>query len=295
MGTFGRSAPSIATMTRHLLALLLVPVLALVGGASAWAQSRGADATVLPVLNRSNGKVEALLLLEPTDATAPVARWRFGGGALDARFGVQAGGSLGLVCNQTNGMFSAISSLSGNCMLATLGQTGSRVNAGVGFDRNGYRVGASIGSGRAGLPAWLAPSAAGSQITQNDLSIYGQRSLGRDGFVAIGGNVARARLLPLGAVPSAWSEQWNSRSLSIGAGIGNVSANIVGRVVDVPGQPSNFESLGVGINWRTPWSGQLSVGAENIVTRGRNPFAPNNAAGTKSEGTVPYVRYEQDL
>ncbi len=283
-------------MTRRLLALLLAPVLAIAGGAPAWAQSRAADATVLPVLNRSNGKVEALLLLEPTDAAAPVARWRFGGGALDARFGVQAGGSLGLVCNQTSGMFSAISSLSGNCMLATLGnQASQRVNAGVSFDRNGYRVGAGLGSGRTTLPSWLAPSAAGSQITQNDLSIYGQRSLGRDGFVAIGGNVARARLLPLGAMPSAWSEQWNSRSLSIGAGLGNFSANIVGRVVDVPGQPSNFESLGVGINWRTPWSGQLSVGAENIVTRGRNPFAPNNAASGKSDGTVPYVRYEQDL
>lgn len=288
-------------MTRHLLALLLVPVLAITGLASARAQTAPATArdtgsTVLPVLNRSNGKVEALLLLEPASAPGSVARWRFGGGSLDARFGVQAGGTLGLVCNQSSGMFSAISALSGNCMLATLGNDSSkRVSAGVGFDRNGYRIGATVGSGRTGLPAWLSPTASNSQVTQNDLSIYGQRSIGRDGFVTIGGSLARARLLPLGAVPSAWSEQWNSRSVSIGAGIGNVSANIVGRVVDVPGQPGNFESLGVGVNWRTPWSGQLSVGAENITTRGRNPFAPDSAANGKSEGTVPYVRYEQDL
>jgi hypothetical protein len=284
-------------MTRRLPALLLAPVLALTGVAPVLAQSASdADSTVLPVLNRSNGKVEALLLLEPAKGTASVARWRFGGGALDARFGVQAGSTLGLVCNQTNGMFSAISSLSGNCMLATLGnQAGSRVNAGVGFDRNNYRVGATLGSGHSGLPNWLAPAAAGSQISQNDLSIYGQRSFGRDGFVTIGGSLARARLLPVGAMPSAWSEQWNSRSVSIGGGIGSFSANIVGRVVDVPGQPSNFESLGVGINWRTPWSGQLSVGAENIITRGRNPFAPGTVADGKGEGTVPYVRYEQDL
>ena len=38
---------------------------------------------------------------------------------------------------------------------------------------------------------------------------------------------------------------------------------------------------------------QLTVGAENVVTRGKNPFAPGN--GEKDEGTVPYVRYEQDL
>ena len=36
-----------------------------------------------------------------------------------------------------------------------------------------------------------------------------------------------------------------------------------------------------------------TVGAENVVTRGKNPFAPSNL--NDDEGTVPYVRYEQDL
>ncbi len=47
------------------------------------------------------------------------------------------------------------------------------------------------------------------------------------------------------------------------------------------------------VTWRTPWSGQLTIGAENVVTRGKNPFAPRNES--TDEGTVPYVRYEQDL
>ena len=89
------------------------------------------------------------------------------------------------------------------------------------------------------------------------------------------------------------ADRWNSKSLTIGAGYGNFSANIVGRVVDTPGQPGQWEGLGVGLTWRTPWSGQLTVGAENVVTRGKNPFAPGNS--DKDEGTVPYVRYEQDL
>ena len=67
---------------------------------------------------------------------------------------------------------------------------------------------------------------------------------------------------------------------------------IIGRVVHPPGKPP-FEGLGLGITWRTPWSGQLTVGAENVITRGKNPFAPSN--DTSDEGTVPYVRYEQDL
>ena len=70
------------------------------------------------------------------------------------------------------------------------------------------------------------------------------------------------------------------------------NANVIGRVVETPGQP-RFEGLGLGLTWRTPWSGQLTVGAENVVTRGKNPFSPNSE--NSDEGTVPYVRYEQDL
>ena len=55
-----------------------------------------------------------------------------------------------------------------------------------------------------------------------------------------------------------------------------------------------WEGLGLGVTWRTPWSGQLTVGAENVVTRGKNPFSPSNSSG-EEDGTVPYVRYEQDL
>jgi hypothetical protein len=31
-----------------------------------------------------------------------------------------------------------------------------------------------------------------------------------------------------------------------------------------------------------------------VVTRGKNPFSATSS-GTADEGTVPYVRYEQDL
>ena len=53
-----------------------------------------------------------------------------------------------------------------------------------------------------------------------------------------------------------------------------------------------MEGPGLGLTWRTPWSGQLSVGADNVVTRGKNPFSATNP---NDEGTVPYVRYQQDL
>ena len=103
-----------------------------------------------------------------------------------------------------------------------------------------------------------------------------------------------ARLIPLADAPIAVANQWDSKSFSVGGGYGAFSANVIGRVVDAPGNNSAWQGLGLGITWRTPWSGQLTIGAENVITRGKNPFAPN-AASTGSDGTVPYVRYEQDL
>lgn len=95
-------------------------------------------------------------------------------------------------------------------------------------------------------------------------------------------------------MPASVTDRWNSKSVSVGAGLGAFGANIVGRVVESPEQPTTrWQGLDLGLTWRTPWSGQLSVGAENVVTRGKNPFLPGNA--DKVDGTVPYVRYEQDL
>ncbi|RBG47078.1 hypothetical protein BRM49_01725, partial [Xanthomonas oryzae pv. oryzae] len=144
-------------------------------------------------------------------------------------------------------------------------------------------------------PAWLigAGKAPLTRVEQNDLTVFGQKNIGREGFVSIGGTYARARLVPLSDVSPAIADQWDSKTLSVGGGYGAFSANVIGRVVDVPGQPEKWEGLGLGLTWRTPWSGQLTVGAENVISRGKNPFAPSNESS--SDGTVPYVRYEQDL
>ena len=39
--------------------------------------------------------------------------------------------------------------------------------------------------------------------------------------------------------------------------------------------------------------GEAGGGADNVVTSGRNPFS--SSASKDDEGTVPYVRYQQDL
>jgi len=254
------------------------------------------QSTALPIWN-NDGKVEAVLLLEPTGQAEAGARWRLGRNSLTTAFGLESGDELGLVCNRKAGVVGNIGNLASHCMLATLGDdddatTSQRVSASAVLSRPGGKLGLSAGTGRDTLPAWLSSGRGTGRVEQNDLTVFGQKNIGREGFVSIGGAVAKATLVPASDLP-ALADRWNSRSLTVGGGYGPFSANIIGRVIDVPGQPGKFEGLGLGLTWRTPWSGQLTVGAENVVTRGKNPFSLTNE--NADEGTVPYVRYEQDL
>lgn len=293
-------------MRQRRLLLPFVLILAAIGAAAdasaqqAKTAAEDHDASVLPVWNHASGKVEALLLLEPTGQPASGARWRFGGSnSLDAAFGLSSGNSLGLLCDRKNGLATNIGNLASHCMLTSLGddsrQDSKRIDASAMLSRPGAKLGVSAGTQRDTLPGWLSGSLYGAnRVEQNDLAVFGQKDIGREAFVSIGGAYARARLIPLSDAPAALADQWSSKSLSVGGGYGPFSANIVGRVVDVPGQPGKFEGLGVGLTWRTPWSGQLTLGAENVVTRGKNPFSTTTGE-VADEGTVPYVRYEQDL
>jgi len=283
-------------MSRTPARLLTALLLALGLATGAHAQGRR-DQAVLPVVDNTSGKVQAYLLLEPTGEGAG-ARWRAGGNSLDATFGLESGNSLALLCNRRTGVFSAVSSLANNCQLASVGEADAprRTAATAALQRPGGGFGVSVGQGSHSLPVWLTRDSrrhgANPQLDLNDLTVFAQKNIGDAAYVAIAGTVAKATLIPYSEAPADISDEWSSKSLSLGGGYGAFSANVIGRVIETPGQP-RFEGLGLGVTWRTPWSGQLTVGAENVVTRGRNPFSPNGA--TNEEGAVPYVRYEQDL
>lgn len=245
----------------------------------------------LPVVNKASGKVEAVLLLEPLSGKS----WQFGNTSVDTGLGLGTGRSLGLVCDRTAGLASAIGNLVDNCLVASFAnpRDSRQSSAGATLSRPSGRVGVSIGSNRETLPTWLTPAGRGtSRIDENTLTVKGERNLGREATVSIGGTLARARLVSPDAVPSL-NDRWDVRTISVGANVGRFGANIIGRVVDSPASSERWRGLDLGLTWRTPWSGQLSVGAENVVTRGRNPFAPS--AAKDDEDTVPYVRYQQDL
>ena len=279
-------------MRTPLSRLTLVLLLALGAAGGAQAQAKDAGTAALPIWNDS-GQLEAVLLLEPTEDTAVAGnRWQLGGNTLEAAFGVGSGDELGLLCNRNGALGMAIGTLAENCMLASVGaRDQGAAQAGASLSRGRTEVGVALGKARASLPGWLTPGRPSNRVDQNTLTVYGEQHIGREATVSIGGTWARARLVPAVEVP-ALAGRWDSVSLTVGADYGDFGANIVGRVVDSPDPAANWEGLGLGFTWRTPWSGRLTVGAEKL-TRGSNPFA--RGAEGEDEGTVPYVRYEQDL
>src|SRR3546814_5594785 len=94
----GSDPPMTVRLLKLPLALLLL--LCMVAGASAQTR-RGDNSTWLPVWNNASGKLEAYLVLEPTETPQVGTRWRFGNNSLDATFGLEAGDSLALLCNRS--------------------------------------------------------------------------------------------------------------------------------------------------------------------------------------------------
>lgn len=272
-------------MKRHHLPLLTAGLIAAFAAAPLAAQVKS-DITLLPIVNSSSGKVEGAIALEPTSRPTNTARWRFGSKSLESAFGLSTGQSLALLCDGKGGIPNRMDRLSGSCALGAIGPASAAT-----FGNRNARIGVAIGRNQNASPAWtaLGPRTPGEQT---DLALFAEYNIGRSGVVSIAGTTAKARLMSSAELPQT-SAEWNSLGLSLGAGVGNFRASVFGRVVEVPGQPGKWEGFGVGLTWRTPWSGSLSVGAENVVTRGRNPFAPQSKG--EDEGTVPYVRYQQGL
>ncbi len=283
-------------MRRHLRSLSIALLLALGAAAGAHAQSKPApnDRIELPVWNRYSGVLEAVLVLEPAELAKSHNRARFGVRHLDHAFGLTAGDSLGMVCDRKQGLGRALDNLIDNCVLASVSFDRARRNgAAAMFGRNGTKVGIGAVNTRATMPQWLAPGAGNGKVDINEITVFSQKDLPRQGYVSIAGTVAKARLQNPTEIPG-FSDRWTSRELSVGGGIGAFGVNVIGEVVDTPGSDNKWEGLSLGLSWRTPWSGQLTVGADNLVTRGKNPFSPSSNGG-EEEGAVPYVRYEQDL
>jgi len=274
----------------------------------------------LPVWNSANGKLEAVLWIDTSTLSEPAARpalgtrWNRRGGSLSATLGASAEPRFGLLCGSGNEGFKG---LANDCFVTQLGRPAplaasslaaeARVSLGrtdwTAFGRQQRQALDKLFPGTSSA-LWmpeLTPAAglAGLEVEQNDLGITGELRIGEQGWVRVGGAVARARLLPASsALPGLMAPRWNSQTLSVGGGVGALGGEVVGRVVRLPGDEEAFGSLGLGITWRTPWEGRLTVGAQNLFSTGENPLIPQPQRPDRlerREGRVPYVRYQQDL
>lgn len=289
------------------------------------------DTAVLPVWNNRSGKVEALLLLDPArqnehfgafaDSAAAGfgigARYSTGHGSLQAGISADSSNGLALLCNARNGL-TTLDSLHDKCLLASLDASpqaahdpfirpAQTLRAEVRFERPESLFEVSVGNADL-QPAgtdWLSPTAGllpgmnilGGHFSQQDISARGQLNLGDNGWVSIGGTLAHARLVPTDGSAGSIGQRWNTTSLGVTAGKGKLSGEVIGRVVEVPGQTRTSNTFGVGLSWQTPWKGKFTVGAER--SSGSNPLllqpADPKDPGALNDGTVPYVRYHQDL
>lgn len=94
----------------------------------------------------------------------------------------------------------------------------------------------------------------------------------------------------------------NEAQAGVGLAYGPFTGNVSGRVQRaygpaVSGNAALWGGLDLGVSWRTPWRGELTVGARNLVTKGEQVLLPDpQAANTERSSTrTPYVRYKQDL
>jgi len=54
-----------------------------------------------------------------------------------------------------------------------------------------------------------------------------------------------------------------------------------------------WSAIDLGVTWRLPWRGELSVGAQNVWSSGNAPSSP--AGPEPDQSRTPYVQYHQDL
>lgn len=244
----------------------------------------------------------------------------------DPRFGatlrLEAPAGLALLCDRNAGLSMSFGALAERCMLARLGDNEFGLDAfGRGASLEGrWREGSGAFDLSFGL-SWLeaplgdalldtavatatATNSLLPQIVLNDptstieqllLSVQGTRQFGSRGWMRVEAQHGRNRLhttfdplMPL---------RVDSSALSLGGGYGRFSGVVTGRRFELPSERSSWIDFDLGLSWRTPWSGKLTIGAENLLGTPQRETWPLTQSETDHDADTrtPYVRYQQDL
>lgn len=139
----------------------------------------------------------------------------------------------------------------------------------------------------------MAPLASVAGETAQTVSLGGELSLTEQSRVGVA--LAMSRLPYLENSPDIGRVQ-------LSVGYGNFSADMATRMIRQGIESAVnpwWAGMDLGVSWRTPWSGIISVGARNLFSSGDPPRLGNSPAATVDEddafSRTPYVRYEQDF
>ncbi|BDU20236.1 hypothetical protein [Dyella sp. GSA-30] len=181
----------------------------------------------------------------------------------------------------------------------------SELGATYNVDR--YSVGLSVSANgtpnSAALPRLLPGGALGnvnglaSFDSSAQLNARGRLALDSKSGIDLGASVGRVRLLPGNLLGISTLDQ---KALSFGVDRGPLSGAIIGRSLQpqagIPGAYNpdrRWNSIDLGVTWRLPWQGELSIGAQNVWSSGNGVNTPTGPEPDQSR--TPYVQYHQDL
>ena len=177
---------------------------------------------------------------------------------------------------------------------------------GVSYSADGYSLGLSVAARRLhqrSVPSWLLScypkvSALGDFDKSAQFKVQSRLAIGGGSGIELAASIGSIWLLPGNVLGLDTLDQ---KSLRLGIDHGALSGNIVGRIVKpsdlLPGTSNrNFRWGGIdlGITWRFPWHGALSVGARNVWSSSshlKHAIDPSRP----EQSRTPYVQYHQDL
>lgn len=299
-------------------------------GASVSPPPLAQGATVLPIWSGSNGQLLALVALPrdwvgspvgPTPAYAGPSAWHLAGSSASAGGlrlqlggGLRADALLGQYLSaprpascSINGCDAAAASRwsSGSSLAGSLGLGWAAADGGLDLSYGlswlqSQGSPASFGNmslGSVPVPVLTLPDA-GSFSLDSETSLYahGRWQFERGPALDIGASYGRGHFSSMGRFANSFAPgiDLEQLSLSLGLDAGSLRGAIVGHVLssDDPALAGKrWTTLDLGVSWRTPWSGELSVGAQNLWAAPVN--SPRDVDTTQAR--TPYIQYRQDL
>jgi hypothetical protein len=263
--------------------------------------------TVIPVWNVHSGQIEALLVLEAGPqsdnrawvkaAKDPNVIW-----PNQKPQGVNLDSGLAIFCSGQANSFDQLSLL-GDCALGKKSSQYPAINSPsletkALLQRKSNPVDRALLSGLSNKERQLLATEFDAPQATPGKSLNLSPGKATEGWVSINGNLTRGKLIPASQFPKGVPTEWDRKTFELPERQKSLTGEVVGNVVQIPGQDSNIQSIGAGLSWKTPWKGKVSVGAESILSQGRSTNSTSTQApivDQRIDGVTPYVRVEIDL